>query len=258
MDELSLREMIAFEKDSSGFCFSGHLLDYYSKNLSKLQIIPINELKSRVLENDVADKQRVAVAGIVSSRTVKQTKNGDAMAFVRLEDRYSDIELVVFPKIYSPNVHLLNNDSAICAVGEVSIREDEDPKILVSAIYPLQNNDSFNESTYKSPVVEQKAQSAPSNRVEPKREERAGQGTPPKAPKLYLRVENLTSSAYRRALNLLGIFEGETPVFFYDMSQKQYLPYKAPADADFPGADVSEFVIRELRLILGDDNVVLK
>ncbi|MBR4292097.1 MAG: DNA polymerase III subunit alpha [Clostridia bacterium] len=264
MDELSLREMIAFEKDSSGFCFSGHLLDYYSKNLSKLQIIPINELKSRVLENDIADKQRVIIAGIVSSRTVKQTKNGDAMAFVRLEDRYSDIELVVFPKIYSPNVHLLAADCAICAVGEVSVREDEDPKLLVSAVYPLQNNDTFNEIAYKAPVIEQKSQIGTAVRVAPKtdtvqkREEPAAKNITSKSNKLYLRVENLNCSQYRRALNLLGIFEGETPVFFYDMSQKQYLPYKAPSDADFLGADTSEFVIRELKNILGEDNVVLK
>ena len=56
----------------------------------------------------------------------------------------------------------------------------------------------------------------------------------------------------------MGIFEGETPVFFYDMSKKQYLPYKAPSDADYLGADASEFVIRELKNILGEDNVVLK
>lgn len=272
VDELSLRDKIAFEKDAAGFCFSGNMLDYYSRNLAKLRPIQINEVLRAGEEGaPFTEKQTVSVAGIVTKRTVKQTKNGDTMAFVTIEDRYAEIELVIFPKVYAANMAMLNYDSALYVTGEISVRDEDPPKLLAGAITMLENNDAFDDDSFAQP-----ASSAPSRGVSPAssrqqtssetertpenrpRNENVGGANPPAAPKrLFLKVENTDGEKYRRAVNMLEIFEGVTPVFFFDASQKKYIPYKAP-QGSAPGADCSQFVLNELKNLLGEENVVLK
>ena len=54
-----------------------------------------------------------------------------------------------------------------------------------------------------------------------------------------------------KAVNLIDIFEGVTQVVFYTMDDKNYFSYSRPIAA-------SDFVISELKALLGDGNVVLK
>ena len=57
--------------------------------------------------------------------------------------------------------------------------------------------------------------------------------------------------AYKKAKNIVDIFFGGTQVIFYDSSQSKYLNYSI-------GLEASEYIINELKSILGDDNVVAK
>jgi hypothetical protein len=45
------------------------------------------------------------------------------------------------------------------------------------------------------------------------------------------------------------IFEGETTVMLFDSETKQYINLGS-------GAEISDFLIRELKTLLGDENVV--
>nr|MBQ4318877.1 hypothetical protein [Clostridia bacterium] len=74
----------------------------------------------------------------------------------------------------------------------------------------------------------------------------------PKPQRLFVRVHNTEVPEYKRALCLIEIFAGETPVMFYDMSTGKY------SRLTTFGADLSSCVVRELREILGNENVVLK
>ena len=56
---------------------------------------------------------------------------------------------------------------------------------------------------------------------------------------------------FRKARNLVDIFEGNVPVIFYDASDKKYHAYSVFADAD-------AFVVGELKKLLGDGNVIGK
>ena len=70
---------------------------------------------------------------------------------------------------------------------------------------------------------------------------------------LFLRVESRESPAFRKAQQILLVFEGLTPVYFYLQSEKKYL--KAPQGM---WVDMNEPMVRELRRVLGEENVVFK
>ncbi len=230
--EFSVREKLMLEKECSGMYFSGHIIDSYSKYIEAMNVTPISELIGDENADKIHDRARVVVAGMITSLTRKTTKRDEQMAFFTLEDRCGEIECVVFSRQYERLSSYLRVDAAIKVEGAISVRDDEDPKILASNIEELIENEKF------------------IPRAEPKREEPTAP-TEPKVKKLYLRVPNMTSAEYKKADNLIEIFPGETPVMYYDTETKKYF-------ARHGGMQVSDFLIFELREYLGTENVVYK
>ncbi len=238
--EFSIKEKLLLEKESSGMYFSGHLLDTYDRHAKSVAPQGIAELVSM---ESVQEKQRVSAAGIVSAVTVKTTRKNEKMAFVTIEDRYASIECLIFPNVYQKVAHLLRIEAAIGVRGNLSLRdEEEDPKILVSEIEPLVENERFAPKTEEPTAEEKKERQI----AVPKKDEIA---RPQKITKLYLRLPDLTGTLYAKTKNLLEIFDGEIPVVLYDASSKTYVPYRG-------GACVDDFLLTEFRSILGEDNVV--
>ncbi len=145
--ELSLRERLSLEKEASGMYFSGHITDEYSENAADADAVPISELIAAFEDGNespaYSEKQFVSVAGLISARTVKRTKSGESMAFIKLEDRYGEIECVIFPKLYSELAQITSPDTVVAVYGEISVREEEPPKLLVRAVAPLRPNGKY-------------------------------------------------------------------------------------------------------------------
>jgi len=92
-------------------------------------------------QSAVQDGDQGTLAGIVSSVTVKNTKSGDVMAFVNLEDLRGSVELVVFPRVYRQYRSLLEEaDVVLTAQGRVSAREGENAKLIVTSFTKLQKD----------------------------------------------------------------------------------------------------------------------
>ena len=56
------------------------------------------------------------------------------MAFVTVEDLYGNVEIVIFDSIYSKCDNILIEDNIILVEGRLSIKEDEDARIIVQNI----------------------------------------------------------------------------------------------------------------------------
>ena len=246
--EFGIREKLLMEKEATGMYFSGQMLDEYSRHVEELSPVPIAEYVSD--ESDVVDKARATVAGIVTSVTLKNTRNGDRMAFFTLEDRAAEIECVAFARQYNEHGHLIRTDNALCVSGTVSLREDEPPKILVNALEQLIDNAHFTpkvkteqkvsaEQPEKARRVQEKAQSVPQNR------QISG------AQRVFLRVPSAGDSLYYKALNLVELFDGDFPAFFYFADEKRYETVPV-------GVAMSDYVLGELTALLGAENVILK
>ena len=314
--EFPLRVLLSLEREASGMYFSGHITDEYSDNEKDIAPVRIASVISSFEEGndspEFAEKQSVAVMGLITGRNIKNTRSGDAMAFITLEDRTGEIEIIVFSKTFSEYAALLVPDAVIAVYGEISIREEEDPKLIMRAAAPMRPNGKYTErpSPFSELIEKEKAfrerrsgygqrygdaQNALTQNGNPKntllqngnpqgrytqsvnsqnigsrndnyyqssdnREESSraygqnrglAKGTPGKIKKVYLRVPKIESTEAKKAKNLIEIFDGETPVAFYETESKQYFNFSVSLDA-------TPFVIGELKKLLGDENVVVK
>ena len=90
-------------------------------------------------QNQFYDGREVTCAGLVRQITKKVTKNNNMMAFVELEDIYGSMELVVFPNVLEKYSALIIDDAKIVVKGKLSLREDEDIKVICDEVHPLKN-----------------------------------------------------------------------------------------------------------------------
>lgn len=237
--EFSHRDLLMQEKEATGMYFSGHLLDGFSRALEDARAQQIKDLLATDADGELllADHTRVGVAGIVTSITSKTTKKDERMAFFTLEDKGGEIECIAFPKTLAEYGHFLRADNVIAVQGALSVKEDENPKVLVSSLRELPDNAHYVPTGTKEPRTK-----APNSMNKPI----------PSVPRiLYLRVPSFLSPEWKKASNLLEIFEGGLPVSVYDASQKTYHKQQL-------GFDCTPYTLGELQKILGAENVVLK
>ena len=232
-----------YEKEVSGFYFSGNLLDNYSNNEKSLRAVSIQRVLKSFDKTDgeeltegtheFADRQRITVCGMITKTVDKSTRKGDKMRFVTVEDRNAQIELIVFPKTLDEYGYMLTQGNIIGAYGEISSKGgDNEVKLILQKLTVLKSNEEYVEQI--SPVVDQ------------------AKTEPPKEKTLYLRVDKRGSTLFKKAMNLVEIFEGKTKVIFYDSEQKQYIAVNGI------GIDLSEKTVSFFKELLGEQNVILK
>ena len=134
-----LRVRLNHEKATTGLYITGHPLGEYS---AALQNLLMNTARlSEILEEPdhglSSDGIKVSMGGMLTEVRQKATKAGNLMGFATLEDLTGTIELLVFPKVLERVSPDLMPDTAVIATGRLSIREDEDPKLLLDTIEPL-------------------------------------------------------------------------------------------------------------------------
>ena len=172
----TLREMLMLEKEASGMFFSGQLLDDFSKCVEALAPMQIMEIAPSDEDGEtdtpaLPDRTKVRIAGIINGVTQKTTKKEERMAFFTVEDSGGVIECLAFPKIFTQYGEIIKADNAVFVEGNLSVREEESPKILVSVMGLLVDNDHFNGAPKSVAESAPKAEKAP-----PAREQKPGPG----------------------------------------------------------------------------------
>lgn len=127
MDELPKPQILAMEKEMTGFFVTGHPLDEYREQLKGL--CPIGT----ILSMECTDNQTVQIAGIVMEAKRIPTKNGETMCFVTIEDFTGAVEVIVFPRTFERAGPLLTPDRPIVVGGRVSITEDK-VKVIAESV----------------------------------------------------------------------------------------------------------------------------
>lgn len=234
LPEFDLRVLLAAEKEATGMYFSGHVLDGFTKALSAPDIKEIRALTDPDGGEVQRDRQDVVVAGIVTALTVKSTKSNEQMVFFTVEDRMGEIECIAFPKIREKYRELIVPDAVIRIKGQISVREDEPPKIIVLHVDELSQNDAVSDKT-----EEQK--DALSEYEEKIRSARI----------LYLRVPSLSDTLCKQVLTMLSKQAGALPVSIFDASTSTYHRQK-------DGIALTPRIFTALVEALGRENVVLK
>lgn len=110
------KEKLSWERELLGLYISAHPLDNYDKYFEE-QTMPLSELSTEF------DGKTTIVGGIVRSMRTIVTKNGSKMAFVLIEDKSGEAEVILFPGVYEDSASKIASDSIIKVMGRISSRD---------------------------------------------------------------------------------------------------------------------------------------
>ncbi len=222
-EEFTADILLKYEKEVSGMYLSGHPMTKYVDLSEKLRCAKISDIVSE--GSDVyKDNDRVHILGLIGSVKKKITKNDSTMAFINFEDTHGSMEVIVFPKTLMENPAMFYEGNIVLIKGRISMREDEDTKLVCESVEPCPDGNSLP--------------------AEKKPEKKKVKG-------LFLRFDTASSPQVECCRKLLVIFDGTVPLYYYFNDTKQYHrnPFKQ-------GIDVNSVLLRELRKILGEHNVI--
>ena len=85
------------------------------------------------------DGSKQILGGMITEKTIKYTKNNKVMAFLTLEDLVGTVEVVVFPRDYEKNAHMMEVDAKVFIQGRVSAEDDKPSKLICEKISSFDN-----------------------------------------------------------------------------------------------------------------------
>lgn len=112
------KERLTWERELLGLYISAHPLDNYDAYFEE-QVIPLNLMSADV------DGKRATIGGLISTVRTIITKGGTKMAFVGIEDKTGEGEVIVFPSLYAQISAQLVQDNVIRATGKISARDKD-------------------------------------------------------------------------------------------------------------------------------------
>ncbi len=224
LKELDRAELMSMEKETTGIYISGHPMDDYRHLLKNTRVIPIGELMGE--ESPYQDDQIVSIAGIVQTVKMKTTKNNSMMAYVTMEDDTAAIEMLAFSNVLNQYGGYLKENSPVVITGRLSVRDDKDPQIVINRARPI--------SDYQDSSIDPVPQAT---------DKKVHNGT------LYLKLSGENDPAYRKVRAILSMFPGSSNVVLYFADSKIRRGTRCL---------LADSMIRELKNLLGDANVVLK
>ena len=239
VSEYNYKDLLEMEKEVTGMYLSGHPLSEYDKVCEALKVDFIADIQDET-EKRYKDGEKVNIICMIDKIKIKTTKNNDTMAFVMVEDRSSSIEMLVFPENLRKYGNIIQQGNVVKITASVSYNDDE-CKLLCNYI----------------DVAPKKVENINTNTVN------TNNNTPQtykqynysniKYGKIFLRVPNIEDEKYKKACEYLDIFEGDIDVKFYSQESKEYF-----YSDTIKKTCADEILIRELKVLLGDDNVVVK
>ncbi len=139
VEEYNKEQLLAFEKEVLGIYVSGHPLDEYENRIEKNVSVYSNAfiLDEETNKPRVVDGSNEIIGGMVTSKTIKTTRNNSMMAFITLEDLFGVVEVILFPKDYEKYKAMIDPDRKIFVRGKVTVEEEKAAKLICQEIIPF-------------------------------------------------------------------------------------------------------------------------
>ena len=133
------KERLMWERELLGLYISAHPLDRYETYLSE-QTQPLTQLVPDY------DSRMMTVGGIISTVRTIVTKSGSKMAFVGIEDKFGEGEIIVFPNLYEKVGAKLVQDAVIRVSGKNLARDRDgnlgnESKLIADDIIVITDSD---------------------------------------------------------------------------------------------------------------------
>ena len=135
--EYDKEQLLTFEKEVLGVYISGHPLEEYERIWKRNISAATTDfmLDEETNQTKVKDNAREIIGGMITSRTIKHTRNNKTMAFVTIEDLVGTVEVVIFPKDYERFHDLLLEDNKVFIKGRVSTEDEKPSKLICENIW---------------------------------------------------------------------------------------------------------------------------
>ncbi len=229
VEDFSEKERLVMEREATGMYISGHPLAAYSGFIKRNGCRKLAAVQSEVNEeHTLHNGDRVNLLLVMSTKKLKTTRSGNMMAFVNAEDETGTCEILVFPSTLEKYNSLINPDAILLVRAKLSVEEDS-IKYLA---------DSFAEATAGGASME----------TPPINSDNTAKSALPDG--LYLKVSGMDGEDCKQTIRLLQVFEGTTPVRF------RYRDTGLAQRANRLSVDLNTVLLRELRKLLGEENVV--
>lgn len=138
--EYDKETLLGFEKEVLGVYISGHPLEEYEERWRKNITATTADflLDEDTGETKVKDKEPVTVGGMITDKTIKYTRNNQAMAFLTIEDLLGTVEVVVFPRNYEKDQALMKEEAKVFIQGRANVEEEKNGKVICEKIYSFE------------------------------------------------------------------------------------------------------------------------
>lgn len=117
-EQHSEKEQLMWERDLLGLYVSAHPLDKYTKYFEE-QTIPLSQVTPEY------DNQQATIGGIIMDIRTFITKSGTKMAFVKIEDKLDESDVIIFPDVYAEVGAKLVQDVVVKMSGKISARDKD-------------------------------------------------------------------------------------------------------------------------------------
>ena len=269
------KERLTWERELMGLFISSHPLDSYDAYFEE-QTIPLSRINADI------DGKKVTIGGLVSSVRTIITKSGTKMAFVKIEDKSSEAEAVVFPNLFEQVGAKLIQDAVIRVTGKVNARDRDgnlrtDASVIADEVIEVTDEELQNyESTGRKMQAPKMSSQVKARRVAEYKAKKSGVAVP--APAAVS-----TSADTRKVPAAVAIPEEVVIKTLYvnvkDPDDHELLKILRQECAAFPGSfdiilvlgsdkktairlpfrvDGSDALIGRLVKLLGEDSVVVK
>lgn len=242
------REQLVWERELLGLYLSQHPLELFEDFLAE-QTVPLNALTAE------HDGKAVSVGGAIVDVREITTKNGQKMAFVKLEDTFGETEAILFPNSYQQTVGLWERDRVVLIRGKVNARDRDgnqtaEVKVMVDDAREItvKQAESYQSTGKKARVPKpstKKVESKTKSTTEP---------TNAVNQRVYIRM--LSSNDESTLLSLkqtIDAHHGQTEVVLVlgEADSKQAI--KLPG-----GIDQDSEAVAKLKELVGTENLVIK
>ena len=129
--------LLEFEKEMTGIYISGHPLE---ENRDILQMATASSAEFMIDEEGhvpIPDGIQVTLGGIIDTVIPKNARNGQAMAFLTLEDLTGSVEVIVFPRDYEVSRADILKGNKVLIRGRASVGTEESGKLIAEKIVPF-------------------------------------------------------------------------------------------------------------------------
>lgn len=229
---IDMHDQLVWERELLGLYLSQHPLDAFGTFLEE-QCVPVASLKPE------HEGKNVSVGGAILDVREITTKNGQKMAFIKLEDLSGEIEVILFPNAFQQTVGLWRRDRIVLIRGKVNSKDREgksggDVKLIVDDAREITSQQA---TAYKATGRKPKAPKPPKIKV------RSMIGPGAKAvsevtttKRLYIRLADTKDVTTLTVLKqMLDDYRGSTEVVLVLGNENARQAIKLPAGIDQEG-----------------------